>query len=60
LITTAVLLTGISLMVVPRVLQVTAPSWWKTTTILVAFCGAVGDLLAVWSVNRRPDGRLAW
>jgi|tagenome__1003787_1003787.scaffolds.fasta_scaffold20943065_1 hypothetical protein len=54
-VTTVVMLIGISLVVIPHVLQVAAPSWWKPMTTLMILCGAIAELLAVWSVSRRPD-----
>jgi len=37
------------------VLQVAVPSWWKPMTTLMILCGAIVELLAVWSVSQRPD-----
>jgi xanthine/uracil permease len=54
-VTAVVMLTGISLTAVPHVLQVAVPSWWKPMTTLMILCGAITELLAVWSVSQRPD-----
>jgi hypothetical protein len=45
-VTTVVMLTGISLMVMPRVLQVAVPSWWTPMSNLMVLCGAAAELLA--------------
>jgi hypothetical protein len=55
LVTTIVMLTGISLQILPSMLPVTVPAWWKPMATLTIFCGAVAELLAVWSVCRHRN-----
>ena len=49
-VTTVVMLSGISLMVMPYVLQVAVPTWWKPMSTLMVLCGAVAKLPAAWSI----------